>query len=142
MPPDTPPLDTPSPEPSPLASLGPRERQILDILYRRGRATAEEVRGELPDPVSNSAVRGMLRLLEEKGLVRHEQEGVRYVYLPAVDPEQVRHSAVRDLVHTFFNNSATQAVAAMLGLYEGRLTDADLDRLQRLIDRARGGKGS
>jgi predicted transcriptional regulator len=114
----------------------------MDILYRRGRATAEEVRAELPDPVSNSAVRGMLRLLEEKGLLRHEQEGVRYVYLPATDPEQVRHSAVHDLVHTFFNNSATQAVAAMLGLYEGRLTDADLDRLQRLIDRARGGKGT
>jgi BlaI family transcriptional regulator, penicillinase repressor len=132
----------PTPPSSPLAALGPRERQIMDILYRRGRATAEEVRADLPDAVSNSAVRGMLRLLEEKGLARHEREGVRYVYLPATDPEQVRRSAVRDLVHTFFNNSATSAVAAMLGLYEGRLTDADLDRLQRLIDRARGGKGS
>ena len=125
---------------SPLAPLGPRERQIMDILFRRGRATAEEVRADLPDRVSNSAVRGMLRLLEEKGLARHEQEGVRYVYLPATDPEQARRSAVRDLVHTFFNNSATSAVAAMLGLYEGRLTDADLDRLQGLIDRARGGQ--
>ena len=123
--------------PSPHAQLGPRERQIMEIIYRRRRATAEEVRAELPDPVSNSAVRGMLRLLEEKGHLRHEQEGVRYVYRPARDPEQVRRSAVKDLVRTFFDNSAGSAAAAMLGLYEGRLTDADLDRLERLIDEAR-----
>ena len=126
-------------DPQASTGLSRRERQIMDIVYRHGRVTAEAVRAELPDPVSNSAVRGMLRLLEEKGLLRHEAEGVRYVYLPATDPEQVRRSAMRDLVHTFFNNSASSAVAAMLGLFEGRLTDADLDRLQGLIDRARGG---
>lgn len=109
----------------------------MDIVFRRGQATAEEVRAELPDAVSNSAVRGMLRLLEEKGHLRHEQHGVRYVYLPARDPEQVRRSAVHALVHTFFNNSAGSAAAAMLGLYEEGLTDADLDRLEDLIERAR-----
>jgi BlaI family transcriptional regulator, penicillinase repressor len=122
---------------SPHADLGPRERQIMDIVYRRGQATAEEVRAELPDAVSNSAVRGMLRLLEEKRQLRHEQQGVRYVYLPARDPEQVGRSAVRALVNTFYNDSASSAVAAMLGVYEGRLTDDDFDRLAALIDDAR-----
>jgi len=120
-----------------LALLGPRERQIMEIVFRRGQATAEEVRGELPDPVTNSAVRGMLRLLEEKGHLRHEQDGVRFVYLPARDPEQLRQSAVASLVNTFFNDSASSAVAAMLGQYEADLTDADFDRLERLIDEAR-----
>ena len=122
---------------TPLARLGPRERQIMEIIYRRGQATAEEVRAELPDAVTNSAVRGMLRLLEEKGHLRHEQDGVRFVYLPARDPVQVRHSAVQHLVNTFFDDSASAAVAAMLGAYEDRLTDADLDRLERLIEDAR-----
>jgi predicted transcriptional regulator len=79
----------------PDARLGPRERQIMEIVYRRGRATAEEVRADLPDALTNSAVRGMLRLLEEKGHLRHERDGVRYVYLPARDPEQVRRSRSR-----------------------------------------------
>jgi BlaI family penicillinase repressor len=122
---------------APHADLGPRERQIMEIVYRRGRATAEEVRGELPDDVSNSAVRGMLRLLEAKGQLRHEQDGVRFVYLPARDTEQVRRSALRNVVDTFFNDSASAAVAAMLGVYEDRLTDAELDRLSALIDDAR-----
>jgi len=122
---------------APHADLGPRERQIMEIVYRRGRATAEEVRAELPDAVSNSAVRGMLRLLEDKGQLRHEQDGVRYVYLPARDTEQVRRSALRNVVDTFFNDSASSAVAAMLGVYEGRLSDAELDRLSALIEQAR-----
>jgi predicted transcriptional regulator len=122
---------------APHADLGPRERQIMEIVYRRGQATAEEVRAELPDPVSNSAVRGMLRLLEEKGQLRHEQHGVRYVYLPARDTEQVRRSALRNVVDTFFNDSASAAVAAMLGVYEDRLSEAELDRLSALIDEAR-----
>ena len=122
---------------APDADLGPRERQIMEIVYRRGQATAEEVRAELPDPVSNAAVRGMLRLLEQKGQLRHERQGVRFVYLPARDPEQVRRSALRNVVDTFFNDSASAAVAAMLGVYEDRLTDADFDRLSTLIDDAR-----
>ena len=117
--------------------LGSRERQIMDIIYRRGKATASEVRADLPDPPTNSAVRGMLRLLEEKGHLRHESDGPRYVYLPTADTSRVSRTAMRHLVRTFFDNSASSAVAAMLGMYESRLKDADLDRLESLIEQAR-----
>ena len=120
-----------------MENLGPRERQIMSIIYRLGRATAAEVRSELPDTPSNSAVRGMLRLLEEKGHLRHDLDGPRYVYRPAADTARVSRSAVKDLVKTFFNNSAGSAVTAMLGIYEGRLKDEDLDRLQAAIAQAR-----
>jgi predicted transcriptional regulator len=120
-----------------MEDLGPRERQIMNIIYRLGRATAAEVRAELPDTPSNSAVRGMLRLLEEKGHLRHDHDGPRYVYRPAVDPARVGRNAVKDLVRTFFNNSAGSAVTAMLGMYEGRLNEEDLDRLEAAIEQAR-----
>ena len=122
--------------------LGSRERQIMDIIYRRGRATAAEVQADLPDPPSNSAVRGMLRLLEEKGHLLHESHGPRYIYLPTADPSHVSRSAMRHLVRTFFDNSASSAVAAMLGMYESRLKDADLDRLEALIEQARSKGGA
>lgn len=121
----------------PLEKLGSRERQIMEIVFRRGRATAAEVLEDLPDAPSNSAVRGMLRLLEEKGHLRHEFDGPRYVYLPTADPERVSRSAMRHLVRTFFDNSAGSAVAAMLGMYEARLGDEDLDRLEDMINQAR-----
>ena len=98
-----------------LDKLGRRERQIMNIVYGRGRATAAEILDELPDPHSYSAVRGMLRLLESKGYLRHEWDGPRYVYLPTADPERVRDSAVKHLLKTFFSNSMESAVAAMLG---------------------------
>jgi BlaI family transcriptional regulator, penicillinase repressor len=120
-----------------MEDLGPRERQIMSVIYRLGRATAAEVRAELPDPPSNSAVRGMLRLLEEKGHLLHDHDGPRYVYRPAVDPARVGRNAVKDLVRTFFNNSASNAVTAMLGMYEGRLKNDDLDRLEAAIEQAR-----
>jgi predicted transcriptional regulator len=120
-----------------FAELGRRERQLMEIVYRRGRATASEIREELPDPPSYSAVRGMLRLLEDKGYLRHEQDGPRYVYLATTDIKSVSKSAVRDLVRTFFDDSASAAVAAMIGQYEGHLSDAELDRLESLIERAR-----
>lgn len=120
-----------------LEKLAPRERQIMAIVYRRGRATAAEVLADLPDSPSNSAVRGMLRLLEEKGHLRHEYDGPRYVYLPTADPERVSRNAMKDLVRTFFDNSAGSAVTAMLGMYEGRLSDEDLDRMEAAIDQAR-----
>lgn len=109
----------------------------MDIVYRRGRATAAEVQADIPDPPSNSAVRGMLRLLEEKGHLRHESDGPRYVYLSTADTNRVGRSAVRHLVRTFFDNSAGSAVAAMLGIYESHLNDEDLDRLEALIEQVR-----
>ena len=120
-----------------MENLGPRDRQIMDIIYRLGHATATEVQAELPDAPTNSAVRGMLRLLEEKGHLRHEHDGPRYVYKPTADPARVSKTAVRHLVKTFFDNSASSAVTAMLGMYEGRLKDEDLDRLEAAIEQAR-----
>lgn len=109
----------------------------MDVVFRRGRATAQEVLDELPDPPSYSSVRSMLRLLEEKGYVRHEWDGPRYVYLPTEDLEQVRKNAVQHLLHTFFNNSMESAVAAMLGVAEKKPSDEELEKLSQLIDRAR-----
>ncbi|MBI4552611.1 MAG: BlaI/MecI/CopY family transcriptional regulator [Candidatus Latescibacteria bacterium] len=117
--------------------LSRRERQIMDILYRRGRATSSEVLAEMPDPPTYSAVRAMLRLLEEKKHVAHEEEGLRYVYRPTVSREQARKSALKHLLGTFFDGSATQAVAALLDLPDANLSPRDLDRLARLIDQAR-----
>jgi BlaI family transcriptional regulator, penicillinase repressor len=122
---------------NPYGSLGARERQIMDIVHRRGRATAEDVRADLSTPVTNSTVRTMLRLLEGKGYLRHEQDGVRYVYMLAADPDQVRRRVVRDLVSTFFRSSASSAVVTLLGEYEERLTDEDLERLDALIHEIR-----
>ena len=127
-------------QPSPLSR---RERQIMDILYRRGRASAAEIHAALPDRPSYSAVRGMLRLLEDKGYVRHEWDGPRYVYLATGDPEQMKHSAVRHLLQTFFAGSAESAVVAMLGAADKPLSNDELDRLAALIEKARrkGGGG-
>ena len=117
--------------------LSRRERQIMDAIYRRGRATAAEVLEDMLDPPSYSAVRAMLRVLEEKGHLRHEQQGPRYLFLPTVPREQARRSALRQLVRTFFDGSTEQTVAALLDLSDRKLSDAELDRLSRLIDEAR-----
>src|SRR4051794_18062216 len=98
-----------------LDQLGRRERQIMEIIYRGGGANAAEVLANLPDPPTYPAGRGMLRLLERKGHLRHDQEAPRYVYSPTADPERISKSAVRHLVRTFFDNSASSAVAAMVG---------------------------
>jgi predicted transcriptional regulator len=116
-------------------TLSRRERQIMDVLYARGSATAAEVREALPDPPSYSAVRALLRILEEKGHARHEQQGPRYVYLPQVSRERARKSALKRLVATFFEGSAAQAAAALIGTE--RLSKAELARLSSLIDKAR-----
>ena len=123
--------------PHPLADLGRRERQIMDVLFRRERATAAEVLADLPDPPSYSAVRGMLRLLEDKGFVRHEWDGPRHVYRPTGNPAKARSSAARHLLRTFFNNSMDSAVAALLGAAEEPLTDAEFERLSKVSDQAR-----
>ena len=116
--------------------LSRRERQIMDVVYRHGKVTAQEVLAELPDPPSYSAVRAMLRLLEEKGHVRHEQDGPRYVYLPTVHRDRARRSAMRHLVRTFFDGSTEDAVAALLQ-NDGGMSDAELERLSQLIDAAK-----
>lgn len=117
--------------------LSRRERQIMDVVYRLGRATAAEVQALLPDPPSYSAVRAHLRVLEEKGHLRHEQDGPRYVFLPTVPREKARRSALRQLVQTFFEGSTAQAVAALLDAPDANMSDEELKRLARLIDQAR-----
>ena len=117
--------------------LSRRERQIMDILYRRGRATASEVMQDLSGDPSYSTVRTQLRVLEEKGHVRHEEEGLRYVYVPAVPRHAARRSALRHLVDTFFDGSAEKTVAALLGSEGARMTDEELDRIAELIEKAR-----
>jgi predicted transcriptional regulator len=119
------------------AVLSRRERQIIDILYRRGRATAADVMADLPGDPSYSTVRTQLRVLEEKGHVRHEDDGQRYVYSPALARGTVRRSALKHLVETFFDGSAEQAVAALLGRDGARLSDEELERIEQLIRKAR-----
>ena len=120
-----------------LRELSRRERQIMDFLYQKGRATAAEVQANIPDPPGYSAVRAMLRVLEEKGHARHEQDGPRYVYVPRVARDRAKRSALRHVVRTFFDGSAEQAMAALLDDRSAKLSDEDLDRLARLIDKAR-----
>jgi len=117
--------------------LSRRERQIMDFLYRQGRATAAEVRANLKDAPSYSAVRALLRILEDKGHVRHDQDGPRYVYLPSVARDRAKRSALRHLVTTFFDGSKEQLVAALLDDRSTQLTGGELDRLAGLIERAR-----
>jgi predicted transcriptional regulator len=119
------------------ATLTRRERQIMDILYRLGRASATEVMRELPGEPSYSTVRTQLRVLEEKGHARHEEQGLRYIYVPAVPRHAARKSALRHLVDTFFEGSAEKAVAALLGGDRMRLSEEELERLASLIDKAR-----
>src|ERR1044072_9805583 len=120
-----------------LDDLGRRERQIMDILFRRGQATAAEVLADLADPPSYSAVRGMLRLLETKGHVRHEWDGPRHVYLPKASRTDAQKSAARHVLTTFFNNSMEAAVAAMLGVADKTVSKEELERLAKLVERAR-----
>ena len=116
--------------------LSRRERQIMDIVYRLGEATAAEVMENLPDPPSYSAVRALLRILEEKSHLRHRQEGPRYVYVPTIPVDAAKQSALKHVLSTFFEGSVSQAVAALLDLSQDDLSDAELQRLARLIDQA------
>jgi len=121
--------------PSGSMDLGRRERQIMDVVYRLERATAAEVLAGLPDPPSYSAVRGMLRLLEDKGYLRHEQDGPRYVYLPTTARSDARRSALAHLLHTFFDGSRESALAALLD--DAPVDDAEYARLKALLEQAR-----
>lgn len=124
-------------DPEPIPHLSRRESQLMEIVYELGKATAAEVLERLPDPPSYSAVRAILRVLEDKGLLRHEQDGPRYVFLPTVPREAARVSALKRLVRTFFDGSAEGAVAALLELEGEDLDDEALERLRDRIERAR-----
>jgi BlaI family transcriptional regulator, penicillinase repressor len=115
--------------------LSRRERQVMDVLFRESRLSAARIRALMPDPPSYSAVRAVLRTLEEKGCVRHQEEGLRYVYLPAVPREKAQETALGHLVRTFFDGSAEAAVVALVS--DGELSRAELDRLARVIDKRR-----
>jgi BlaI family transcriptional regulator, penicillinase repressor len=119
------------------SQLSRRERQIMDILYQRGKATAAEVKVAMDDAPSYSAVRAMLRVLEEKGHVRHETEGLRYIFVPSVNREKAKRSAVKHLIDTFFRDSPDQVVAALLDVSSKQLTNAELDSMAELIEKAR-----
>ncbi|HEX9579644.1 MAG TPA: BlaI/MecI/CopY family transcriptional regulator [Gemmatimonadales bacterium] len=121
----------------PHEGLTRRERQIIDVLFRAGKATVAEVTEQIPDPPSYSAVRATLRVLEEKGRVLHQEDGPRYVYVPAVPAETARNAALQHLVNTFFEGSADRAVAALLQMDDTRIADDDLARLTALVKRAR-----
>ena len=119
------------------AGLTKRERQIMDALYRLGRATAGEIMAEMPGAPSYSTVRTQLRVLEEKGHVRHEEQGLRYVYLPTVPRHAARRTALKHLVDTFFDGSPANLVTALLGSDAARLSDEELDRIAQIVKAAR-----
>jgi BlaI family transcriptional regulator, penicillinase repressor len=125
-----------SPPPGP-ASLSRREREIMDIVHRRGRASVTDVMEDLSGEPAYSTVRAQLRVLEEKGHLRHEEEQLRYVYLPAASRQKVRRSAVKHLIDTFFDGSPEKVVEALVGREGPRLSDEALDRIAQLVERAR-----
>jgi BlaI family penicillinase repressor len=122
---------------SDLRNLSRREREIMDILYRLGKASAAEVRKSMDHPPGYSAVRAMLRVLETKGHVKHLEQGLKYVFVPAVTRERAKVSVLRHLVDTFFNGSAEQAMAALLDVSSATLTHEELDRMAQVIEKAR-----
>jgi len=120
-----------------LQKLSRREREMMNIIYRLEEATAAEVRDAMQSPPSYSAVRATLRILEEKGLLRHREDGARYVFRPTVSAGTARESALRGLLETFFDDSPEKVMAALLEISDAQLEDADLARLQAMIDAAR-----
>jgi predicted transcriptional regulator len=120
-----------------LAGLSRRERQIMEILYQRGKASASEIREAMEDAPSYSAVRAVLRVLEEKGHVKHQAEELKYVYIPTVNRDKAKRSAVKHLLETFFNDSPKLIVGALLDVSSPRLTLEELDQMAEMIDKAR-----
>jgi len=124
-------------EASPPLDLGRRERQIMEVVYRLGRASASEVRAQLADPPSYSAVRAMLRILEEKGHLRHKQDGIKHVYFPTVAGDDIRETAMKHVLRTFFAGSTAAAMATLLEASDEPPSEQELDTLARLIENAR-----
>lgn len=127
------------PKTQPTAELTRRERQVMNILHRRGAATVTEIMDDLPDPPTYSAVRSILRILSEKALVRHREDGPRYIYLPAESTERVRETALEHVVDTYFAGSTEQAVTALLRLSDTDMSEAEIKRLRDKIRRAKSG---
>ena len=126
--------------PANIPALSRRERQVMDILFRREEATAAEVMGDLPDPPTYSSVRSILSILVEKGHVVHREEGLRYVYLPATEAKHFREEALRHVIKTFFNGSADQTIAAVLRIADSKLSEREIASLQEKIRKARAGE--
>jgi predicted transcriptional regulator len=124
----------------PIPALSRRERQVMDILFRRGEATAAEVMADLPDPPKYSSVRSILTILADKGHIVHREEGLRYVYLPATNAKHFREEALRHVMRTFFDGSSAQTIAAVLRMSDGKLNDQEIADLQERIRRARSGE--
>ena len=122
---------------SAMRNLSRRERQIMDILYQRGKASATEVREAMEDPPGYSAVRAMMGVLERKGHVKHQEEGLKYVYVPTVARDKAKRSVVQHMLETFFNGSAEQAMAALLDVSASKLTGPELERMSDMIEKAR-----
>ena len=118
-------------------TLSRRERQIMDVLYRHGKLSAAEVQAQMPTPPGYSAVRAMLRVLEDKGHVRHVGDGLKYIYVPTVPREKAKRSAIRHVLDTFFNDSPEQAMAALLDVSATRITRAELERMSSMIEKAK-----
>jgi predicted transcriptional regulator len=125
-----------------IPALSRRERQVMDILFRRGEATAAEVMADLPDPPTYSSVRSILTILVEKGHVVHREEGLRYVYLPATSAKHFREEALKHVIRTFFNGSTDQTIAAVLRLSDSKLSEQEIASLQERIRKARSGDGT
>jgi len=120
-------------------TLSRRERQIMDIIYQRKQASVWEVLDNLPDPPSYSAVRALMRILEEKGHLKHTKKGARFIYIPTVSRAQASRSAIKRVLRTFFNGSVEQAVSAMLDVSNLKLSPAEMKKLEQLIDKAKQG---
>ena len=131
------PMKTKSSTPAAADALSRRERQVMDILHQRSGATVAEIMGDLPDPPTYSAVRSVLRILGEKGLIRHKEDGPRYVYYPAESTERARDDVLAHVVKTYFADSPEQAVTALLRMSDVDLDDAEVERLRKTIRRAR-----
>ena len=127
----------PKESPDNPTALSRRERQVMDILYRRGEATVAEVMTDLPDPPTYSAVRSILRILMEKEMITHREDGPRYVYLPAVNTDRARDDALKHVIRTFFDGSAEQAVAAVLRMSDADLSAIEVEQLREKIKKAR-----
>ena len=127
---------------APQLKLSRRERQIMDVLYQKGQASVTEVMESLPEPPGYSAVRSMLRILESKGHIRHLKDGARYVYVAKVNRDKAKRSEIRRLIQTFFDGSPAQAVAALLDEASLKLSQADVDRLEEILQNARKGDKS